>query len=238
MPKKKLKKYFAIAVVLIMSIVFVIRFSTPALLKAYVQTGIGSCYKIPILCMEPTERIIEPDIDQEYAKGLVLYDFPAMNVYLPKGYSATHELIHKVSYKKRKPSNASAAYLIYEKPGFFIKLFPQVQKSGVKDDYEFFNRLMHANTRDIRDITDTFFVIMKSIFTPDLGNQNSARMAKFTLLDKYGFINYNLSTPDNYFDCNIFDKEGNFFKIYIKDKGGRLDLTKVFTIISRITASP
>jgi hypothetical protein len=75
---------------------------------------------------------------------------------------------------------------------------------------------------------------MKGIFTPDLGNQKDVKMAQFTVLDKRGFINYNLTGPDHYFDCNIFNTNQDFFKIYIKDKGASLDLDKVLTIISTV----
>jgi len=41
-----------------------------------------------------------------------------------------------------------------------------------------------------------------------------------------------LAKADNYFDCNIINNAGDFFKIYIKDKGASLDLDKVVAIIS------
>ncbi len=75
---------------------------------------------------------------------------------------------------------------------------------------------------------------MKSIFTPDIGNQHIAKMIKFKIGDKKGFINYNMAKPINYFDCNVLDEKGNFFKVYIKDKGARLDLNNVFAIISTL----
>lgn len=85
-------------------------------------------------------------------------------------------------------------------------------------------------------------------------------MTQFRLNGKRGFINYNLGdqsgiasspqpaasvakqsprndgqglyAPVNYFDCNIIDDQGGFFKIYIKDDGARLDLNRVLAIIS------
>ena len=59
-------------------------------------------------------------------------------------------------------------------------------------------------------------------------------MADFTLSDKKGFINYNLSEKDSYFDCNVFNQQGYYFKIYIKDMGARLDLDKVLMFISTV----
>ena len=75
---------------------------------------------------------------------------------------------------------------------------------------------------------------MKSVFTPDIGCQSTAKMIKFQFKDYKGFINYQLCRPDNYFDCNVFDVNGNFFKVYIKDVGAQLDLNKVFAIISTL----
>jgi hypothetical protein len=77
---------------------------------------------------------------------------------------------------------------------------------------------------------------MKGIFIPDIGNQHAARMCEFALGDKRGFLNYNLSGPGHYFDCDITDKEGNFFKVYIKDPQAALGLAEVFTIISSVEA--
>ena len=75
---------------------------------------------------------------------------------------------------------------------------------------------------------------MKSIFTPDVGNQSTAKMIKFQLNNLKGFINYSMAKPSNYFDCNVSDAAGNFFKLYIKDIGARLDLNNVFAIISTL----
>jgi len=93
---------------------------------------------------------------------------------------------------------------------------------------------MFAKFNDIKTLTDAFFVIMKGIFIPNLGNQNNVKMIQLSIGDKRGFINYNLAKPENYFDCDIFNKNGDFFKVYIKDKGARLDLETVFAIISTL----
>jgi hypothetical protein len=75
---------------------------------------------------------------------------------------------------------------------------------------------------------------MKSVFTPDVGNQSIAKMIRFQLTNYKGFINYSMAKPDNYFDCNVFDTDGDFFKVYIKDIGANLDLNNVFAIISTL----
>jgi hypothetical protein len=76
---------------------------------------------------------------------------------------------------------------------------------------------------------------MKGIFTPDIGDQAAVKMIKFKLDNLSGFINYNLSAKGNFFDCNIFSKDGDFYKVYIKDYQGILDLNKVIVIISTVT---
>ena len=53
-------KYLGITIALSLSIVFVIKFAGPNLLIQYISYGIGDCKKIPILCMEPEEKIIQP----------------------------------------------------------------------------------------------------------------------------------------------------------------------------------
>jgi len=125
-------------------------------------------------------------------------------------------------------------HLLIQEPGALIKLYPDVQKQGVNDNYEFMRRLNYASLSKVENITDAFFLIMKSVFTPDIGNQSTAKMIQFQFLDFKGFINYSMAKPNNYFDCNVSDSAGNFFKVYIKDIGARLDLNNVFAIISTL----
>ena len=157
-----------------------------------------------------------------------------MSVSVPKGFTLIQELIKKPYYKKRHLNNKAAIHLLIQEPGAFIKLYPDVQKQGINDNYEFIRRVINANLGKVENITDAFFLIMKSVFTPDIGNQSIAKMIRFELGDKKGFINYTMAKPNNYFDCNVSDVSGNFFKMYIKDIGARLDLNNVFAIISTL----
>jgi hypothetical protein len=233
--KKNILRIIAVIIVLFLAVAFVAKFGGPNILKLYIETGIGNCQKIPILCMMPQEKITNPEINKEYLSELTYLTFPKIGIYVPKGFSVVQENIKKVYYKKRQRKFAHAAiYLLYEEPDFFVNLFPQLKKVGIRNDYEFFERVMSARITNIKNITDAFFVIIKGVFIPDLGNQEKAKMAQFTVSDKKGFINYNLSKPDNYFDCNVFNQQGDYFKIYIKDVGARLDLNKVLMFISTI----
>lgn len=232
---KRLLKYIYIAVFLFFGLLFIARFGRSAILKAYVQTGIGNCQTSPILCAIPGEEIINPEIDNAYLAQLLPHIFSDIEISLPRGFTVTKEKITKVYYKKRKQrEKSSAIYLLYEKPKFFPNLFPQLQKQGIGNNYEFLKRTMDAQFVNIDNLTDTFFVIMKSIFTPNLGDQKNLVMVKFKETNKRGFINYNLAPLENYFDCNIISVEDSFVKIYIKDKGATLDLGRVIAIISTL----
>lgn len=235
MKKDVCGKYITIAIVFLFALAFVVKFAGQSILRLYIETGIGSCHKIPILCMTPQEEIINPTINKEYSAELLPYKFPKMEICLPKGFAVVQEGIKKIYYKKRKEQHSGAViYLLREEPNFFVNLFPRLNRQGIIDDYEFIKRTMYAKLRDVKNLTDAFFVIMKGIFTPDLGDQKNVKMAQFRIADKKGFINYTLSHSENYFDCNIIDNDNNFFKIYIKDSGATLDLNKVLTIISTV----
>ena len=229
-------KWVSALILLAFSIIFVAKFAGPELLKLYLKSGVGDCENIPILCMAPEENITKVDIDKEYLNELLPYKFPPdMQVYLPKEFTVVKELITKVYYKRKKRASSDATfYLLYEPPDFFSNLFPQLKNRGIEDDYDIIGRTMSAKLREVKTLNDAFFIIMKGIFTPDLGDQRKVKMATFITHDKRGFINYNLGQKENLFDCNIFDKDNNFFKIYIKDKNAALDLEKVFTIISTV----
>lgn len=235
--KQKGIKYISIAVALLAALFFVAKFGGPSILRLYVETGFGTCEKIPILCMAPTEQVINPEINTEYVRQLLPQDFPRMHLHIPRGFTLIKEGVKKIYYKKNKrPDKGAVIYLLYEEPNFFTKLFPQTLKQGIKDDYEFIRRTMYAKTEDIKNLNDVFFVVMKGIFTPDLGDQKNAKMLQLQMSDRKGFINYSLAKKDNYFDCNIITSDGSFFKIYIKDKGATLDLNKVFAIISTVNS--
>jgi len=236
MNKNTFKNFSLTVIVLLLGVIFIINFGGPAILKSYIKAGIGDCQAIPILCMAPDEKIIKPAVKETCSVELFpRNDLPKISVCVPKGFTVVEERITKVYYKKAKRKNYDAVvYLLYEKPHFFIGLFPQLKKQGVYNDYEFIKRIMFAKFYDINTLTDAFFVIMKGIFIPNLGNQNNAKMIQFRIDDKHGFLNYNLAKSENYFDCDIFNKDGDFFKVYIKDKNAALDLDTVFSVIASI----
>jgi len=233
--KEKFVKNLIILAILTLTVLFLLKFSRPTILRLYIETGIGTCQKIPVFCMAPSEQLINPHINKDYILQLIPYKTLKIKMYTPKGFAVVQERIKKVYYKSKKRTYGEPImYLLFEEPNFFVTLFPQIQKQGVKDDYEFIRRTFYAKEKEVKTLTDVFFVIMKSIFVPNLGDEKNIKMAEFSISDKRGFINYNISGKDNYFDCNIFNKRGAFFKIYIKDKGAKLDLEKVLTIISTI----
>jgi len=234
MAVKRFIKYLSRTILLIIALAFIIKFAGPNILKQYIGYGIGNCKTTPILCMQPEEKIFTPQIDSEYLDTLIPHAFPKMSVSVPKGFTLIQELIKKQYYKKKPKNNKAVIFLLIQEPGAFIKLYPDVKKQGINDNAEFMRRLMYANFEGIGNITDAFFVIMKSVFTPDVGNQSTAKMIRFKIKDLNGYINYTMAKPNNYFDCNVLDSNGNFFKVYIKDVGARLDLNNVFAIISTV----
>jgi len=234
MATKRFIKILLRAILLIVGLAFIIKFAGSNILRQYISYGVGDCKSTPILCRQPEEKIFTPQINSEYIDTLVRRAFPRMSISAPKGFNLIQELIKKPYYKKRHAHNQAVIYLLIQEPGALIKLYPDVQKQGVRDNYEFIRRLMYANLNGVENITDAFFLIMKSVFTPDIGNQGTAKMIRFQLFDLKGFINYSMAKPNNYFDCNVFDSAGNFFKVYIRDIGARLDLNNVFAIISTL----
>lgn len=227
-------KYILITLIFLFCVTFVTGFAGPNILRQYISYGIGNCKEIPILCRQPENNTFKPEINKEYLGALIPQNFPKMSVCLPKGFNLVQELIKKEYYKKRHADHQAVIYLLFQEPGAFIKLYPDLRKQGIRDNAEFLRRLMYANLDQLNNLTDAFFVIMKSVFTPDIGNQSTAKMIKFELGQIKGFINYTMAKPDNYFDCDVLDEKDNFFKVYIKDIGARLDLNNVFAIISTL----
>lgn len=233
--RKRIAKYIYIVLLLVVSIAFVAKFAGPYILRLYIKSGIGDCRKIPLFCMTPVSQVKMSPVDNEFLAQLVPYRFPKMSVMLPKGFSVVQETVKKVYYKKQKHRDkGSVVYLLHQDKDFFISLFPQLKHSGVNDDYEFMRRVMFANVETIANLTDAFFVIMKGVFIPSLGDQHKVVMISFSSRYQRGFINYNTSAEEHYFDCNVIDASGAYFKVYIKDINGVLDLDKVLAVISTL----
>jgi hypothetical protein len=233
--KDKIIKYLVIGTFLILAVLFVIKFTGGSFLRLYVETGIGTCKKIPILCMGPTEEVKDPQIDSAYLTELIPYEFPEVKISIPKGFRVVKEEIKRPYYKnKMYQKREQTIYIVAKDKNFFLNLFPEVKGKGIKNNYEFYTRVIHANLNKINNLTDMFFVIIKSIFTPDIGNQATARIIRYTSGDQKGFISYNLINSRSYFDCIVFDKDNNFFKLYAKDTLGKLDLYKIYTILSTL----
>jgi len=243
----KIIKYVSIILVLFCGLLFVAKFGGPALLRAYIKSGIGDCDTLPLLCILPENQIDNPQPDKVYLQTLVPYYFPdkllpyplpAMNVSIPKGFTVIRGNITKVYYKRKKYSHKEPTiYLLYQKPKFFVNLFPQLKKEGIDDNYKFLNRVMTAKFINVASITDAFFVIMKSIFIPDLGDQKNIKILRFLMGGRRGFVSYNLGSSENYFNCDIVTKDDAFFKIYIKDRARKLDINDVLAIISTMGLS-
>lgn len=233
--KNRLIKFSLRFIIMAVAIVLIVYFYEPSLLRLYIKTGIGDCQQIPLFCITPEKTLNLGSLDKKFISTLIPYDFPQMKISLPSGFDVVQETIKKYYYKRKKTSEInSIAYTLYQPQQYFTNLFPQISSDRIKDNYEFIRRLEYATFNDTKTIIDAFFIILKGIFTPDLGDQQTVKIIEFYLPDRKGFINYNQSQTYSYFDCNVIDKKGNFFKIYIRDTRSKLNLNKVFAIISTL----
>lgn len=233
---KKLRQKAVLVIALAALAVSAVKLSGPLFLKIYIEQGVGNCKAIPILCMQPRQIDIAAP-EKSFIDEMVPFTFssPAVEIYAPKGFKVVRERMTKVYYKKRSQKyKGDTIYMVYQEKDFFVNLYPQLKRYGIEDDYAFVRRVMYANINTVSTLVDAFFVIIKGIFTPNLGPGSALQMAEFVTPELNGFINYSLYPEENYFDCNVFDKEGRYFKIYIKDKSALLDLKKAFAILSSV----
>lgn len=232
--RNKIKDNILIACFLGLGILFVIRFGGPAILRLYIEAGLGNCRKTPILCVKPHREIINPVINEKYLFGLPYSELEGIQICTPKEFKLVKQKVTKIYKEEAFKAGGSTIYLLCEQPNFFVNLFHQSKKYGINNDYDFIGRVMNVNLNEIDNITDAFFAIMKGIFTPNLGDQSNVKIVKVTNRKFKGFISYNLGIAENYFDCNIFDRKNNYFKIYIKDSEKMLNMDKVLAIVSSI----
>jgi hypothetical protein len=232
----KILKWVLVLLFLSTAAYFSLKIGGPKFLQNYVKAGVGDCASIPILCRVPEGEINVTDVDKDYIRDCIPYKFPRTAICVPKGFKVVQELIKKPYYIKRKPRNGEPIiYLLHQGPAYFCKMYPQIQKTGITSNSIFLHKVMFAQVNRINNINDAFFVIMKGIFTPDVGNQYKVKITQFKLNDLNGYIIYGINGKNNYYDCSIINKDDDFFKVYIKDIRGELDLDKVFAIISTIS---
>jgi hypothetical protein len=233
--KKKFLKSSTIAILLLGALTLLVKLGGPKLLQNYIKMGIGDCKKIPVLCLLPNDEVLIPDINPDIAKHYLQYTFPKMAVRAPAGFSVVQEMIKKFYYdKKTRKNSRSIIYVLHEEKGYFPELFREAKKAGIDNNYDFIKRTMNAEPQNVKSITDAFFVIMKSIFIPDVGDQNKAIMTRFKIGKKYGFITYNLDKTGNFFNCDMTDDTGAYFKAYVKDTDAKLGINDVFAIVSTL----
>jgi len=220
--------------VCILAFVGVIYFQGGRLIQIYISSGIGNCQKIPILCRQPSEELSLSTVALR-SGDVIPQRFDRVSLSVPKGFAVVQETVQRVYYKKQKDkARGNTIYVLRESPGYFPLLFPQLAKKQITTNYEFIRRIMYAKLTEVRDLTDAFFVIMKGIFIPDIGDQRKARMVSFTQLDKKGFLTYSQRQKQQFFDCNCVDAQDNFYKLYIKDASGRMVLDDVLAVIATL----
>jgi hypothetical protein len=234
---KKILKYLGWALCAVAVCIFIVWTAGPQLMKSYIRSGIGDCAKIPVLCKVPSVELGMPALNPEFKNSLLLQEFSHMAIFAPKGFGVTQETEKKLFYKKNKFKQADEAiYVLCKEEWFFANLFSPLTKIGTDTNYIFLGRVMEANLDKIRSLKDMFFVIMKSIFIPDLGPQETSNFARFSFAELKGFLSYNLTPQGNFFNADFVNPKGEYFKVYIRNKAGLLDVDKVLTIISTATS--
>jgi len=234
----RLRSLFLAAIFLVLAVVYIIKNASSPFLKLYVRQGMGDCRTNPILCAVPQVGQIAHQPDKAYLEELKLFRFDKLQILLPKDFKVVLEQSEKFYYKKRPwRARGGTVFLLLEPAGYFISMLPELKKKGITNDYEFIERLLSANLEGIATLGDVFFVVLKGLFTPNLGPGKEIKIVRFSTADKKGFISYNLGPSANYFDCNVFDSDGNYFAVYIQDALGKLKLENVLTIISTVKRS-
>ena len=81
--KEKLLRGIPVVIFILLALAFVVKFAGPPTLRLYVETGIGNCRKIPILCAAPSKEIINPEINKSLPARIHIIQVDAGN-HIPK----------------------------------------------------------------------------------------------------------------------------------------------------------
>ena len=83
---QKLLKWLSWIIVFVLAGLFLIKFGGPRILTAYIETGLGNCSSIPILCRVPEEDALTFEIDKNYLQLCFPYKFPKAEICAPKEF--------------------------------------------------------------------------------------------------------------------------------------------------------
>lgn len=232
-------KPFALLLILGAAVLFIIRFGGPQLLSFYVRSGLGKEVHLPIFYSARKEERAVTAVSEQVLAQLRPTRMENVELGVPKEFVIFKGALKRSYYKKWPPKSAgSQIHLLTQPKNYFVRLNPQVMAQGVSDDYEFLRRVQDARLDRIRSISDAFFVIMKGIFTPDLGDQKDLRTVTFTLPGKRGFLTESHASEGDFYDCNFFDDRDRYFKLYIKDLNRSLSRSGVLAIVSTVRIRP
>ncbi len=235
----RLFKPLALLVVLGAAVLFIVRFGGPQLLTFYVRSGLGQEVHLPLFYSSLSEEREVPAVSEQVLSRLKPTRMEDVELGVPKEFVIVKGALKRSYYKKWPPKSAgSQIHLLTQQKNYFVQLNPQVAAQGVRDDYEFLRRVQDARLDRIRSVTDAFFVIMKGIFTPDLGDQTDVRMGTFILPGKRGFLTESHAAEGDFYDCNFFDDRDRYFKLYIKDPTRSLSRAGVLAIVSTVRIRP
>ncbi|MCU0665904.1 MAG: hypothetical protein MUF05_02265 [Candidatus Omnitrophica bacterium] len=217
---------------------FIAIFAGPKLLQMYVRAGLGNGKDQPVFSMSIEGKIQAPVPNQSYIDQLKQFQVENVKISVPKEFTVVKQTSTKRYYKKwHKPENKAIIYVVHQPKDFFIRLYPEVKKDAVVNDYQFIRRTMQAKISEVKNLHDAFFLIIKTIFTPDVGEQENLKIMEFASAGKKGFVTYNLSKKGGYFNFNFIGEKADYFGVYIKDIPPTLDLNKALDIISTIEST-
>ena len=132
---KNFLKVLLVLFFLLLSLAAIISLKGSSFLRLYIESGIGTCAKIPIFCMSPEERPIEASVNEEYSRQLIRQKFVKMEISIPKGFTIVQERVKKTYFKKKKFLGPEPTiYVVHEEKDFFVRLFPDLKKHGVTTD--------------------------------------------------------------------------------------------------------
>lgn len=238
--KSKKLKFVVILIAAFIVLYITMHFATPYYLRWSMGRKLSDK---PILNLAPEQQLV-PSVDADYLSLLNKQETSKFELCLPKGFKLYKEKNREkggmCSFIKKDGDDSTGVIIIsYEQPGFFMGSFDsgtveKLKKLNIRNDYDYFGRVISARKEDTQNLLDAVFITIKDMISPRLGDEENLKIYKYESDQLRGYVSANVTDLQSDFSCDLFDNKNNYLHLMIRARDPILSLEQLSTIISTI----
>lgn len=232
-----------IVIIAVLSIIAIVGYTglivaTPRIAKWYINKHVPDNLLLNIIPSEELNNIINHD----YLTSLQRHQFNTIEICLPAEFNVTRDKKQSVSLKRMSGDNLTGFILLsYHGPRYFLpsdkydkKTLNKLEKIGIKDDYDYFTKVVYSTKKEIKRQIDMVFIMIKDMYFAPFLDKKNCKIYKYANKNQRGYILANVTASKTDYGCYIFDQENNYFDMTVRTMEPVLSLEDVCTILSTL----